>query len=509
MIPLLNGRSRFVSAPLAALAVLASSCGTPPGPGSAPSPVRTAAPLGVQAGGARTFGRRRPNIVFVLTDDLDAESAQLMPKTQALIGAQGVTFVNAFASTPLCCPSRASLLTGQYAHNHGVLTNGGAARSCFEEFRDAGRESAALPLWLKAAGYRTGFIGKYLNRYPGSAADSNDAYIPPGWDDWHATFAPRGSESCPSCTYYDYSINDNGDVASQGTQDSHYITDVETTRALAFLRGARAAGDAPFFLWVSFTAPHVPATPARRHEGSQADKHVPRGPAFNEEDVDDKPAWFRGLPLLGPDDVEELDFLYRQRLESLMAVDEAVELIVNQLAALGELEDTYIVFSSDNGFLLGQHRFPGGKAAVYEESVRVPLLARGPGIARGARQTLAALNIDLPATFADIAQATPADAVDGRSLLPLFGGGAPAWRSELLLEFEGANTEGLPSWAAVRTGDSIFVDYPAVAEAEFYDLARDPWQLENRSRTLDREREAAWRARLLRLQDCRGATCRQ
>ena len=168
-----------------------------------------------------------------------------------------------------------------------------------------------------------------------------------------------------------------------------------------------------------------------------------------------------------------------------------------------------MVFSSDNGFLLGQHRFPGGKAAVYEESVRVPLLLRGPGVAVGLRPTQAALNLDLPATFAEIAQAAPGDAVDGRSLVPLLAGQSPVWRNDFLLEFEGANTEGLPSWSAVRGPDSVFVDYPAVAESEYYDLARDPWQLENRYRSLERERVTALRARLLQLQECRGALCRQ
>jgi arylsulfatase A-like enzyme len=490
----------------ALLAGLLAGCGAPPAPSRSPE-----APAAVQPARSAGVRGRRPNIVFILTDDLDSGSLEMMPKTLALLAAPGATFLNSFASTPLCCPSRASLLTGQYAHNHGVLTNGGGARSCFEDFRDAGRERAALPSWLKAAGYRTGFVGKYLNRYPGADAAADEGYVPPGWDDWHATFVPRGSENCPSCAYYDYAINDNGEVERHGRQEADYITDVETGRALDFLRGARAAGgEAPFFLWLAYTAPHAPAIPARRHAGGHADKRIPRTAAFNEEDVGDKPSWFRSLPMLSAADVTDLDGVYRSRLETLLAVDDAVESIVDALAAAGELEDTYLFFTSDNGFLLGQHRFPGGKAAVYEESIRVPLLVRGPGVAAGRRPSEAALNIDLAATFAEIAQATPTDFVDGRSLVPLLSGGAtPAWRRDLLVEFEAASVEGLPSWAGLRETDAIFVDYPAIAEREYYDLARDPGQLENRYRGLERERVTALVTRLNQLLDCRGASCRQ
>jgi arylsulfatase A-like enzyme len=498
-----------VTACAAAAGLLASACGSPAAP---PRPLERprARELAPSAQARASASRRRPNIVFVLTDDLDSGSLELMPKTLALVGSPGATFLNSFAATPLCCPSRASLLTGQYAHNHGILTNGGGARSCFEDFRDRGSERAALPSWLKAAGYRTGFVGKYLNRYPGADAAANDGYVPPGWDDWHATFVPRGSENCPSCAYYDYAINDNGEVERHGRREADYITDVETERALGFIRGARAAGgDAPFFLWLAYTAPHSPSIPAPRHQGGYADKRAPRTAAFNEDDIDDKPNWFRSQPKLSAADIADLDGVYRSRLESLMAVDDAVESIVDALATIGELQDTYIFFTSDNGFLLGQHRFPGGKAAVYEESIRVPLLVRGPGVTAGRRPVEAALNIDLAATFAEIAAATPTDFVDGRSLVPLFSGAAPAWRKDLLVEFEAANVEGLPSWAGLRDAESIFVDYPAVAEREYYDLVRDPEQLENRYRSLDSARATSLVTRLNQLLDCRGASCRQ
>jgi arylsulfatase A-like enzyme len=296
-------------------------------------------------------------------------------------------------------------------------------------------------------------------------------------------------------------------VTSRGEDDSDYITDVETARALEFIQKPRNGSDAPFFLWLAYTAPHMPATPARRDIGAQADKHAPRTASFNEQDVSDKPTWFRSQPLLSDDDIADVDDTYRRRLESMMAVDDGLERIVNALAGIGELENTYLVVTSDNGFLQGQHRFVQGKAAAYEESIRVPLLARGPGVKAGTRVTQMAANIDLPATFAEIAGVTAPD-VDGRSLVPLLSGGSLAWRNDLLLEYE-ASTEGLPSWTAVRGTDFIFIDYPAVAEREYYDLAKDPDQLDNSYRSLERDRVDTLTKRLDQLLSCRAASCRQ
>ena len=486
----------------AALAICLTRCAVDGGSPNAAPELRTPPP---RPATARGLARRRPNIVFILSDDLDMAAMEFLPRVQAQLVARGASFANAFSATPLCCPSRASLLTGQYAHNHGVLTNGGPSRSCFEDFRDSGRERLALPQWLKSAGYRTAFVGKYLNRYPGVDPASDQGYVPPGWDDWHATFA-EGTAECPSCAYYDYAMNDNGQVVSFGHRDADYLTDVIAERAVGFIKDARRAGDAPFFLWVAPSAPHTPASPAARHEGAYGDQRAPRTPNFNEEDVEDKPTWLRAQPRLSAEEEVEVDGLFRDRIESMLSVDEAVEKLVNAVAALGELEDTYFIFTSDNGFLMGPHRFPTGKEAPYEESIRVPLVIAGPGVPAGTlRQDV--LNIDLPATIAEIAQATPTGPVDGRSLVPLFSG-SPAWRTDLLLEFEARTAGGIPSWTGLRTDDWIFVDYPAVAEREYYDLKADPFQLENRAGSLAADRLATLMTRLDRLQGCSGASCR-
>jgi N-acetylglucosamine-6-sulfatase len=490
-------------ASMAAASTLAA-CGAPPDT-AAPAAATGSATSGDGTARSSSGTASKPNVVFIVTDDLDAAKIANMPKLQAHLVALGMTFENSFATTPICCPSRASMLTGLYAHNHNVWSNGRSI-SCFEEFRDAGFEAQSVALVMQQAGYRTGLVGKYLNRYPGLLPTADETYVPPGWDNWVSVFA----EDRTSDAYYDYSINENQQVTTYGKREADYLTDVLNTKATDFIRSTPA--DKPFFLWYAPNAPHNPAQPAPRHDQANASRFAPKGGSFNEEDLSDKPRWYQeNHPLLTSAQIRDIDALFRARLDTMMAVDDGIEQIVTTLASLGQLENTYIVFTSDNGFLLGQHRFPHGKAAPYEESIRVPLVVRGPGIPAGSRLSHDVVNIDLAPTFAEIAGASVPATADGRSLKPLLSA-APtpvaSWRQDVLVEHETSDSEGLPSFKGVRTSQYIFVDYPSHAEQEYYDLVNDPHQLNSRHNGLDAARRAQLKARLDQLGSCRGASCR-
>lgn len=450
----------------------------------------------------------RPNIVFIVADDLDEASMEYMPKLQAFVAGVGVTFTNSIASNPVCCPSRATMLRGQYSHNHRVWTNGRGNNSCFDTFRSGGNETSTIATWLQAAGYRTGLVGKYLNRYPANPGVLDDGYVPPGWDFWFAIFnAEYNSDS-----YFQYFANNNKKLETYGRKAEEYSTDVLTARATEFIAGNVAAGGKPFFLWIATTAPHADPIPAPRHDGAHADKRAPRTPNFNEDDVADKPRWYgENLPLLSARQQTDLDWLFRKRLETLQSVDDLVEKVIEAAATSGQLANTYVFFASDNGFLPGNHRFPGGKEAPYEESIRTPLLVRGPGVAAGARRAHPVSNIDIAPTLAAIGEATAPSFVDGRSLVPLLGTAPPtpeSWRQDLLIEHEPTDGGGIPSWFALRTAREKFVDYPATAEEEYYNLVDDPFETESRHRALDPARKSQLKARLRELQGCSGASCR-
>ncbi|MDP9363610.1 MAG: sulfatase, partial [Chloroflexota bacterium] len=377
--------------------------------------------------GAVAVPSARPNIVLILLDDLDARSVEAMPNVMSLLRDQGTTFENFFVTTPLCCPSRASILRGQYAHNHGVLRNvkKGRKPGGFPTFLELGREGSTVATWLHDAGYRTALVGKYLNQYPEGA---EPGHVPPGWDEWSAE--ARGQ-------YFNYRLNENGTVVRYGRDPGDYQTDVLAAKATDFVARS-AVDDRPFFLYLAPHAPHTPATPAPRHAEAFAGATAPRAPSFNEADVGDKPGWVRAAPALSADEIAGIDELHRQRSRSLLAVDDMVAALVDALRAGGALDDTYVLLTSDNGFHQGEHRLPGGKGDPYEASIRVPLLVRGPGVAAGGTVGELALNVDLAPTLAELAGATAPGFVDGRSLVPLLAGEPPpAWRRALLVELFG------------------------------------------------------------------------
>jgi N-acetylglucosamine-6-sulfatase len=474
--------------------LLSTACG---GGGSSPAPTPTPTPV------------PKPNIVFIVNDDLDTQSMPFMPKVQSLLTNQGLTFTKHFSVTSVCAPSRASFLTGQYAHNHGTISNN-APDGGFTRFLADGRESSTIATWLKGAGYHTMFVGKYLNEYPAG----NDTYVPPGWDDWHSDFVAPGQPF--SGDYYGYFLNDNKVVTSHGSDEQDYLTDVLAKRAVDAIR-AVSSSPQPFLLYLAPPAPHPPALRPPRYVASFPGLSAPRTPNWNEDDVSDKPEWLREMDPFTDRDVKRIDELYVDRLATMLAVDDMVEQVVQELSAEGKLANTYIFFTSDNGFLLGPHRFRRGKEAPYEESIRVPLVVRGPGVPGGQVDAMTG-SIDFAPTFAALAGIPVPDSVDGRSLVPLLKGGpSPSdWRRDILLEHwnrrdpndDDPGEAGIPGFFGVRSLDTTYVEYERTDEREYYDLRTDLYELDNGYETAPAAILQPLSARTAALKACRGATCR-
>ncbi len=334
-------------------------------------------------------------------------------------------------------------------------------------------DSSTLATWLDGAGYQTALMGKYFNGYD----ESRTAYVPPGWDRW-AAFA---TSDVGGGRYYDYQLSIDGvpEVHGQLTQD--YSTDVLATRATSFIRSTSPT--TPLFLWFSPYGPHEPATAAPRHVGAHASTPVWRPPSWNEPDVADKPAHIRALPTLTATVRDRVDNLRRKQLDTLMSIDEAVEDIVTALDETGRLDNTLIMFLSDNGFMWGEHRWgqtgPQQKNVPYEESIRTPLMIRYDPLtaaAPGRTEDRLALAIDLAPTVAELAGVS-APGVEGRSLVPLLTGATASWRTDFLVEH--TTTSPVPAYCAVRTASELYAAYTA-GDQEYYDLATDPWQLSNR-----------------------------
>ena len=443
---------------------------------------RRSSPDGRRAGaaGAAPDGPTDPpNVVVVMTDDQTAAAISVMPRTVSLIGEQGATFENSFASFPLCCPSRATFLTGQYAHNHRVLNNippqGGF---------DVLRGNETLPVWLQRAGYYTGLVGKYLNGYETSAVG-----VPPGYSEWHGQKTQNA--------YYGYDLFEDGGQVLYGDPNED-PTDPQPRDLLERrLHGeggrlhrppgsARTAvlplghlqrpppGDPRPAADVDGDRCRGHAKPAARHIGAFEGAPLPLPPSFNEADVSDKPLTIRNTQPMDASQVDSIHDFYRCELESLQAVDEGVQRIVDALAATGELDSTLLVFTSDNGTQHGEHRFVFGKNLPYEESLRVPLLIRGPGVPAGVTVRDLAANVDLAPTILDAGGARARLPEDGRSLLPMIG--RPGNQSGRELAIEGVRFRG------VRTPRYVYVHWirgPNIGEIELYDLERDPYELHN------------------------------
>ena len=453
--------------------------------------------------GAPTPGEQ-PNIVMITTDDQNVNEMRWMPKTRALLGGPGATFSDSTSPHPLCCPARAMTLTGQYAQNNGVRSNFWPSGGYYKL-----DNTNTLPVWLQDAGYETAFMGKYLNEY--GLLDPQE--VPSGWDHWRS--AVSGVYD-----YYDYAMNEDGRVEKYSdTYQTEYYAD-ETESLIAQM----SADDQPFFLWQAHLAPHTACAAAPSNEGcwdsatpsmsyARSFDNVPlpqrRVPSYNEADVSDKPQWIR-RPRLGQDEEQALTEQFQRRIESLQDVDDAVARTVSALDEAGELDDTLIIFTSDNGYLLGEHRF-SGKIVGYEPSLRVPLMMRGPGVPAGSRSTETVGTLDLAPTVADAAGATPGRDVDGRSILPVAAGDARGWDT-LLIQGGPRLPKGGDEWIyrGVRTDRYTYMEYRRTGERELYDRRRDPYQLRNVAGDARyAAAQAELRRRLMALQDCAGADCRQ
>lgn len=485
-----------------------------------------AAGLGARDGAAPAHADTRPNIVLILADDLDATVTPLwtvMSKSAALLRDRGMTFTNAFVPAPDCCPARASLLLGEYPHNTGVYANAGPFGG-WDAFNQNGGEQATFALALHESGYRTALIGKYLNQYRQLTAGLAP---PPGWDDWHAFIDD---------TYYSgysYKMNENGTIVSYGTAPSDYSTDVVAAKTLDFLDAAAQDPSQPFLAYVAPTAPHIPLAPAPRHFGHPWSRATaPALPNFYEPDLTDKPSWLQFSAPFRDQWQPNVDRDYRNRMGSLLALDDLVANVIARLEANGQLANTYLIFASDNGYELGAHHL-SAKSAPYEGSIRVPLVIAGPGVPIGTEGRMVLLP-DLAPTILELAGLAPPATTDMRSLAPLLTvPPPPTWRNDFLVERRmnlGANVDpsqyyvigslfDLPSFAAVRTTRFKLVEWyqqgelGGAHEYELYDLVADPYELDNLVKTPSGFQQYALvfvllLQRLRALQGCSGTACR-
>ncbi len=466
--------------------------------------------LGLTAAGGASArpAAQRPNIVFVLTDDLAWNLVQYMPHVQEL-QAQGTTFTNYFVTDSLCCPSRASIFTGRYPHNTGVFSNGGSDGG-FGVFHARNDESSTFALRLKRSGYLTALMGKYLNGYtPNGLVGGKRRYVPPGWSEWDV--AGNGYPE------FNYNLSENGKIVHFGSNPNQYLTDVLARRGSKFIDRA-SKKRTPFFLEIATFAPHSPYTPAPRYADDFPGLQAPRTPAFNEANVSDKPSWLRGHPLLTQEQISDIDTKYRKRAQSVEAVDDLIATIEARLRRDGVAGNTYIVFSSDNGLHMGDHRLTPGKLTAFEPDIHVPLVVAGPSVLAGQNVARVTENIDLFPTFVRLGGAGGSPHVDGKSLVPfLRGDPTPNWRDAALIEHHGPDygvaagpdapppDSGNPStYEALRLQHSIYVEYTD-GEREYYNLNSDPYELTNTYSKLSAKQVDALHSELAGLESCAGA----
>lgn len=425
---------------------------------------------------------QKPNIILILTDDQDPKSLEYMPIVQEHLVAKGTTFQNFTLTLPTCCPSRATFLRGQYAHNHKV---GFFGEGTYEYFASSGRQQSTVATWLDGEGYRTGLFGKYLNGYRDTRS------VPPGWDSWYANAESDAWSRC---------LNADGQKrCSGGHPDTALVQKAE-----AFL--ANRSGD-PFFLYFSPSAPHRrdngPPPSEEQDRGEFGHVALPRPESFNEADVSDKPGWVRNQKKLGGKAIREMAVEYRARLRSLQTVDRAIGSMVAYLEQSGEMDNTYIFYTTDNGYHMGQHRLPAGKMTPYTEDVRFPLIVRGPGVPEGRMREELVQNTDFAPTVAKLAGAPAPEFVDGTSMVPLLSGDPTVpWRDAAYFEGDGQH----PFSGITTEAGEHYVEWEG-GFTELYDLNADPRQLENLSGERP-NKEASLHAILEDLKDCAGAECR-
>ncbi|MFI0450832.1 sulfatase [Actinomadura sp. 6N118] len=499
---MLRARPRRLAGALIAVAMVLAGCGGMGGGGK-----RAKAPATADAEAARN----KPNLVYVLTDDLDWGLLQYMPNVKRL-QQRGMTFSNYFVADTLCCPSRATILTGKFPHNTGVQSNDPPTGG-FTVFQQRGNEQNTFAMSLQRAGYRTALMGKYMNGYePTKQQGSTRTYVPPGWTEWQVTGLGYGM--------YNYNLNSNGVLRYYGRAPRDYLNRVLSDKGVDFINRS-VDTRRPFMLQMSTFSPHAPATPAPQDAKSFAKLKAPRTPGFNEPDISDKPGWLRTYPQLSPKQVQAIDRAYRERVRAVQSVDRMIGKLQATLNAKGVGNNTYFVFNSDNGYHMGQHRLDEGKLTAYDTDIKVPLIVSGPGVRAGSTEQRFTQNTDISPTFQELAGVKPSQNTDGRSLLPLLQGKSVRdWRISAFIEHLGPKFQkndpdlplkyggNPPTYAAVRTASELYVEYQN-GDREYYDLTRDPYQLGNLYAQMPAARRTELQGVLGAYRTCAGAACRK
>ncbi len=455
---------------------------------------------------ATGVGSAGPNIVFVLTDDLSSNLVPYMPHVLAL-EREGMSFSNYTVTDSLCCPSRSSILTGDYPHDTGVFTNSPPLGG-YAEFRAHGDQRKTFAVALQRAGYRTAFMGKYLNGYhPRIWGAHPRTRIPPGWDEWDGV-----GYGYPE---YGYRIAHDATSRYLGHRPRDYLTSVLARRARAFI-GSAASSGSPFFLEVATFAPHRPFVPAPTDTAAFPGLRAPRSAAYDVLPTD-APAWLKGRRPLTTAETARIDREYRLRAQDVRSVDRLLASVEAALGSAGASRDTVIVFSSDNGYHMGEYRLTPGKMTAFDTDVTVPLVVSGPGVPGGTTSPAVVQNVDLAPTFEAWAGLAPDPGTDGRSLLGLLRGDRVAgWTTAALVEHRGPDTDPTdpdhqpfrsgnpPSYEAIRTATYTYVEYASGAK-EYYDRLTDPFELHNVVGQLSARRRERLHRTLRALETCRGA----
>jgi N-acetylglucosamine-6-sulfatase len=427
----------------------------------------------------------RPNVILILADDLDKSVFSRTPLDSAWV-TEGASFSNALDTTSLCCPSRASILRGQYAHNTGLVNNdndepaGGAVY-----FREQGLDERTVATILRARGYETWFGGKYLNGY--ETVGGFDGYVPPGWDHWQSYLSP-------------FSAN----VDGRTVPVMQHYTDWLSAQATKFIDNQRDSSK-PIFMIIAPLDTHEPLWIPLRHKGAYLEQRAPRPPSFDEADVSDKPKWVRDQQPLNAQMVAAFDHQQVLRMQSALTLEDLCRHVIDALSRAKQLNDTYLIFTSDNGYQMGLHGIRARKFMPYTEAHEVPFVVRGPSVPAGASLDELVANIDIAPTVLDLAGVEEPGWMDGRSFEPILDSDAPeAWRDSLLIEGVKSGSPKRPAYSGVRRQDEIYVRYES-GEEEFYDLRKDPYQLESRPQ----DASALLKKRLEALKNCAGEGCRQ
>lgn len=450
---------------------------------------------------------RGPNIVFILADDFsldliaDRVLADSMPNLMKM-KSEGTTFANYFVTDSLCCPSRTSIFTGKFPHNTGVFRNQGPDGG-FGAFMSHGNEPNTFAVALHAAGYQTAMLGKYLNGYEPAKHG-----VPAGWSEWDVDGSLGYRE-------FNYLFNENGKLRKH----AEYLTDEISALGRAFIQKA-ASG--PFLIELASFAPHAPYTPPQRYQKEFPTLTYARSATFGARADSSAPDWLKQIPALTTADIEVIDTAFRNRVRSDKAIDDMIGDIRALLVKLGIAQNTYLVFSSDNGYHMGEYSLRPGKMTPLDTDIHVPLIIVGPGVAAGRTVDEIAENVDLCPTFTELA-GTRAPEVDGHSLAALLKPQSasqpePPWRKMALIEHHhpgadkadpdlpGAKSGNPPPYEALRSVDALYVEYrDATQEIGYYDLKADPLELHNAAATLSPAARKRWHEALQAGVECRGA----